>query len=58
MLLISMRSKSGNSFSFTYERIIRHIITHEIHHIGQLSVWLREIGLKPVSSDLLIRDYI
>ncbi|SFC87562.1 Uncharacterized damage-inducible protein DinB (forms a four-helix bundle) [Bacillus sp. 491mf] len=56
--ILEVKSKNGNSFSFTYERIIRHIITHEIHHIGQLSVWSREIGIEPVSSDLLIRDYV
>lgn len=56
--ILEVKSKNGNLFSFTYEKIIRHIITHEIHHIGQLSVWAREIGIKPVSSDLLTRDYV
>ena len=56
--ILEVKSKNGNSISFTYERIIRHIITHEIHHIGQLSVWSREIGIEPVLSDLLIRDYV
>jgi uncharacterized damage-inducible protein DinB len=32
--------------------IMRHIIAHEIHHIGQLSVWSRELGKKPVSANL------
>lgn len=26
---------------------------HEIHHIGQLSVWSRELGKKPVSANLI-----
>ncbi|WP_242221326.1 DinB family protein [Bacillus cereus group sp. BfR-BA-01380] len=56
--ILEVKSKNGNSFSFTYEKIIRHIITHEIHHIGQLSVWSREIGIKPVPSDLLTRNYV
>ncbi|MDM5155135.1 DinB family protein [Bacillus sp. DX1.1] len=56
--ILEVKSKNGNSFSFTYEKIMRHIITHEIHHIGQLSVWSREMSIKPVSSDLLTRDYL
>ncbi|MBM7096239.1 DinB family protein [Bacillus sp. H-16] len=37
--------------SFTKFEIGHHIIAHEIHHIGQLSVWSRELGLKPVSAN-------
>jgi uncharacterized damage-inducible protein DinB len=54
--LLSITNRNGHTFSFTYGKILRHIITHEIHHIGQLSVWSRELNIKPVSSDLLFRD--
>ncbi|MBO0998285.1 DinB family protein [Bacillus sp. SD075] len=42
----------------TYEkgRILRHLIAHEIHHIGQLSIWSREMGIEPVSASLIDRD--
>jgi len=40
---------------FTYGEVARHVIAHEIHHIGQLSVWSREIGLEPVSANLIGR---
>lgn len=33
--------------------ILRHVIAHEIHHIGQLSIWAREIGEKPVSANFI-----
>ncbi|MFP7200983.1 DinB family protein [Lysinibacillus halotolerans] len=36
----------------THGEIIRHVIVHEIHHIGQLSIWAREIGKDPVSANL------
>lgn len=39
----------------TWGEIIRHVIAHEIHHIGQLSIWAREIGIKPVSANLIGR---
>ncbi|MFT8321104.1 MAG: DinB family protein [Bacillus sp. (in: firmicutes)] len=35
--------------------ILHHIIAHEIHHIGQLSVWSREVELQPVSSHFVGR---
>ncbi|AZN41321.1 DinB family protein [Paenibacillus albus] len=35
--------------------VMRHVIAHEIHHIGQLSVWAREIGKKPVTANLIGR---
>ena len=54
--ILIVKSKSGTTKSLSYDKIISHIISHEIHHIGQLSVWSREIGLKPVSSDLIFRD--
>lgn len=37
---------------YTHGEIIRHIIAHEIHHIGQLSVWARELDKEPISATL------
>jgi uncharacterized damage-inducible protein DinB len=52
---LNMTSRSGKTYLFTYQKVMQHVVTHEIHHIGQLSVWAREIGKKPVSSDLIFR---
>ena len=38
--------------------ILRHIIVHEIHHIGQLSIWSKEIGIPVVSSNFIGRGLI
>lgn len=40
---------------FTSSEILHHIIAHEIHHIGQLSIWARELNLKPVSANVIFR---
>jgi len=40
---------------YTVDEILHHIITHEIHHIGQLSVWARELGRSPVSANFIGR---
>jgi uncharacterized damage-inducible protein DinB len=42
----------------SWGEVMRHAIAHEIHHIGQLSVWSREVGKKPVSADLLGKGLI
>ena len=42
---------------YTVEEILHHIIAHEIHHIGQLSVWSRELELKPVSAHFIGRRF-
>lgn len=41
--------------NFTYGEVLRHVIAHEIQHIGQLSVWARELGREPVSANLIGR---
>jgi uncharacterized damage-inducible protein DinB len=49
------QTESGEPWSFKYGEIMRHVIAHEIHHIGQLSVWSREIGKQPVTANFLHR---
>lgn len=38
--------------------VMRHTIAHEIHHIGQLSVWSRELGKPPVSANFINKGLI
>lgn len=33
---------------YTVDDILHHIIAHEIHHIGQLSIWSRELNLETI----------
>ncbi|RAV17751.1 DinB family protein [Paenibacillus contaminans] len=40
---------------YTKGEILRHVVTHEIHHMGQLSIWARELGLQPVSANVIGR---
>jgi uncharacterized damage-inducible protein DinB len=54
---LTKKRRDGSEYEFTYEKVVKHLITHEVHHIGQLSIWARELGRKPVSSDLIFRDY-
>jgi len=45
-----------NDGHYTKGEILRHVIAHEIHHMGQLSIWIRELGLKPVSANVIGKD--
>lgn len=40
---------------YTGGEILRHVIAHEIHHAGQLSVWARELGVEPPSANVIGR---
>lgn len=44
--------------SFTHGEVLRHVIAHEIHHVGQLSVWIRELQLTPPSANFIRRGLI
>lgn len=46
---------NGQTFTYLYGEVLRHLAVHEIHHIGQLSIWARELGYEPVSANLVGR---
>jgi uncharacterized damage-inducible protein DinB len=45
----------GTQEAHPFGEVLRHVIAHEIHHIGQLSIWSREIGKEPVTANLIGR---
>jgi len=49
------RRPDGTIVTDAWGEVLRHVIAHEIHHIGQLSVWAREVGKPPVSANLIGR---
>lgn len=48
----------GRIVTDAWGEVMRHVIAHEIHHVGQLSVWAREIGKPPVSAKLIGKGLI
>lgn len=54
-VLVSI-DKDGTEYRDRWGDVMHHIIAHEIHHIGQLSVWSRELNRQPVSADLMGRN--
>lgn len=53
--LLTDLNNEGETERFKYGEIMRHVLAHEIHHIGQLSIWSRELGLKPITANLIRR---
>ncbi len=49
---------NGELERFTFGEVMRHVLIHEIHHIGQLSIWARELGLEPVNANFIRRGII
>ncbi|WP_158289548.1 DinB family protein [Paenibacillus flagellatus] len=48
-------SIGGKTVPIKYAEAVGHLIAHEIHHAGQLSVWAREAGMTPPSPDVVFR---
>lgn len=53
--ILQLPQSDGSSVIFTWGEIMRHALAHEIHHIGQISVWAREIGKQPVTANFIGR---
>lgn len=51
--LLQETRQDGSVETLTWGEVMRHTIVHEIHHVGQLSIWSREIGKRPVSANLI-----
>lgn len=50
-------TRDARPVRFTYAEIAAHLIVHEVHHAGQMSVWLREAGVEPPSADVVLRGF-
>lgn len=53
--VLTTTGRDGAIDTDEWGEVMRHVIAHEIHHIGQLSVWARELGREPVSANLVGR---
>ena len=42
--LILIIAQLGKASTDSWGEVMQHVIAHEIHHMGQLSVWARELG--------------
>jgi uncharacterized damage-inducible protein DinB len=51
-----MESATKPSMPYSFGEIMQHIVIHEVHHIGQLSIWSQQMGKKAVSANVIGRQ--
>jgi uncharacterized damage-inducible protein DinB len=52
--MISYRSFAGVDFTFPLWQMMRHLVNHSSYHRGQVATMLRQLGHKPLSTDLIL----
>jgi uncharacterized damage-inducible protein DinB len=49
-----VKPSSGGEYVHTYRQMFRHFINHSSYHRGQIVTFLRQLGAKPPSTDLIL----
>lgn len=52
--IVSYRNLAGQAFSDPLDGLIRHVVNHSTYHRGQVATQLRQLGLRPPSTDLIV----
>ena len=51
--IIEYKNMQGKPFRYPLHALLQHVVNHGTYHRGQVATQLREIGAKPLSTDLL-----
>jgi uncharacterized damage-inducible protein DinB len=51
--IIEYRNLKGKTFRYPLRAILQHVVNHSTYHRGQVTTQLRQLGAKPLSTDLL-----
>ena len=49
----TMKTAKGDTFTHVYWQAFQHLVNHSSYHRGQIITMIRQIGGKPVSTDLI-----
>lgn len=49
-----VKPTTGGEYAHTYRQMFRHLINHSSYHRGQVVTFLRQLGHKPPSTDLIL----
>ena len=52
--IVSYRNFSGIDFALPLWQMMRHQVNHSTYHRGQVATMLKQLGYKPLSSDLIL----
>jgi uncharacterized damage-inducible protein DinB len=53
---IRYRTTDGRSFEAPLAELVQHVVNHSSYHRGQLVCMFRDLGARPVSTDLVLFD--
>lgn len=51
--LVSYRNMAGQPYAEPLGDLIRHVVNHSTYHRGQMATQLRQLGVKPPTTDLI-----
>jgi len=51
--IIEYKNMQGKPFRYPLRALLQHVVNHSTYHRGQVTTQLRELGAKPLSTDLL-----
>jgi uncharacterized damage-inducible protein DinB len=49
-----VRPSSGGEYQHTFRQMFRHLVDHSSYHRGQLVTLLRQLGITPPSTGLIL----
>lgn len=52
--VVTYRNLAGRAFSDPLDGLIRHVVNHSTYHRGQVATQLRQLGVTPPSTDLIV----
>ena len=52
--VVSYQTLKGDPFSDPLAKLIRHVVNHATYHRGQVVTMLRQLGIEPPHTDLII----
>ncbi len=50
----TMKTLKGDTFTHVFWQAFQHVVNHSSYHRGQIITMLRQVGAKPVSTDLIL----
>jgi uncharacterized damage-inducible protein DinB len=51
---VSVKPTSGGEYRHSYRQMFRHLVNHSSYHRGQVVTMLRQVGVRPPSTDLIL----
>jgi uncharacterized damage-inducible protein DinB len=53
-VIVAYRNFAGVDYAFPLWQMLRHVVNHSSYHRGQVTTMLKQLGHKPISTDLIL----